>query len=102
MKSSNPIDIRSQQRRQDEDERARLIAANTAAEDFKWLMGDARGRRYVWRLLEQAGVFRSSFTGNSETFFKEGARSMGLAVVSQINEHTPELYQVMLTENQRK
>lgn len=102
MKSSNPIDIRSQQRRQDEDERARQIAANTAAEDFKWLMGDARGRRHVWRLLEQAGVFRSSFTGNSETFFKEGARSMGLAIVSQINEHTPELYQVMLTENQRK
>lgn len=102
MKSSNPIDIRSQQRRHEEDERSRAVAANLAAEDFKRLMSESWGRRVVWRMLEQAGVFRSSFTGNSETFFREGARSMGLLIISQINEHAPELYQVMLMENQRK
>jgi len=102
MKGSNPIDIRSQQRRKEEDDRIRAVAANLAAEDFKWLMNEERGRRFVWRLLEQAGVFRSSFTGNSETYFREGMRNMGLSIISQIHEHAPEFYQVMLMENQRK
>ena len=102
MKSSNPIDIRSQQRRQDEDERARLVAANTAAEDFKWLMGDARGRRHVWRLLDRTGVHRNPFTGNSETFFRCGAMNVGQMYMTDLMDITPEAYALMVEENRKK
>jgi hypothetical protein len=67
-------------------------------DDIKWLMGSRRGRRIVWRLLERTGVFRSSFTGNSETFFREGMRNVGLMLMAQINEACPEQYTQMVQE----
>ena len=70
-------------------------------EDFKWLMAHKQGRRFVWRLLSEAGVYRSSFTGNSTTFFNEGKRNSGLMLLAEIHELTPEAYGLMLKE-QRK
>ena len=69
------------------------------ANDIKWLMSGKQGRRIVWRLLDKAGLYRTSFTGNSETFFKEGMRNMGLFIVAEIHEHCPEAYPLMLTES---
>ena len=40
--------------------------------DIAWLLSDRRGRRFMWRVFSNAGIFRTSFTGNSETFFNEG------------------------------
>lgn len=68
-------------------------------EDFKWLMADKRGRRYVWRLLSLTRVFQSSFTGNSHTFFNEGTRNVGLKILEDINSLCPERYLQMLQEN---
>ena len=50
------------------------------------------------RLLERTGVFRSSFTGNSETFFLEGQRNVGLMLMAQIHDACPEKYTAMLEE----
>lgn len=69
-----------------------------ANEDMKWLMGSKRGRRIVWRILERTGIFRSSFTGNSETFFREGMRNVGLVLMAQINQACPESYTTMVKE----
>ncbi len=94
----DPTDIEGQRRRKRQaDDKTRLDAA-VAAEDFQWLMKDKRGRRFIWSLLERTGVFRSSFTGNSETFFREGQRNVGLLLMAQIHEACPEQYAVMLQE----
>lgn len=94
----DPTDIEGQRRKQRHaDEKSRHLAA-VAVEDFQWLMKDKRGRRIVWSLLERTGVFRSSFTGNSETFFREGQRNVGLFLMAQIHEACPEQYAVMLQE----
>lgn len=66
--------------------------------DLKWVLADKRGRRYVAWLLERAGIYRSSFTGNSETFFREGARNLGLQVVAEIHDHSPDSYVQLLKE----
>jgi len=63
-----------------------------------WLMGNKRGRRIMWRLLEKTGVYRCSFTGNSTTFFNEGQRNVGLMLTAQIHEHAPDAYALMLKE----
>ncbi len=94
----DPFDLRGQERtKQETDERTKL-AQQIEAEDLKWLMGSKRGRRIVWRLLERTGVFRSSFTGNSETFFREGMRNVGLLLMAQVNETCPEHYTSMVQE----
>lgn len=70
-------------------------------DDFKWLMGGKRGRRIVWRLLEKAGVFHNSFTGNAlGTAFNEGKRNYGLYLMDMIHTHCPEHYTTMISERQ--
>ncbi|MDZ4051622.1 MAG: endopeptidase [Limnobacter sp.] len=68
-------------------------------DDFRWLMADKRGRRIMWRLLERTRVYQSSFTGNSQTFFLEGTRNVGLMLISDIQKHCPEQFVVMLKEH---
>lgn len=93
-------DIRGQ------DERAQTRAVKSQnveamkVNDWKWLMSTPRGRRIVWRLLEETGQFRSSFTGNSETFFREGERNVGLKITALIGQHCAEDYAKMLIEQQ--
>lgn len=73
--------------------------ANMAeCDDWRWLMGDARGRRIVRGLLDLTGVYRTSFTGNSTTFFNEGQRNVGLVLVDRVHRHAPESYTVMMQE----
>lgn len=64
--------------------------------DLKWLMAHKQGRRIMWRLLEFAGVYRTSFTGNSETFFREGQRNVGLKFLAEVQENSPDEYLKML------
>lgn len=72
--------------------------AEREAGDMRWIMSDARGRRFIWRLLGNAGIFRTSFTGNSETFFREGARSIGLQVFAELHQVVPDAYLTMAKE----
>ena len=98
MTSCDPLDIRGQEKALAENSERNKLALQTEHEDFKWLMGNKRGRRIMWRLLERTGVYRSSFTGNSETFFREGMRNVGLTLLSQVQQLTPDQYAVMLKE----
>ncbi len=83
-------------KRKDESQRERELA------DMRWVMSSVEGRRFVWRLLEKAGVFRTSFTGNSTTFFNEGMRNMGLMVLGDVHEAAADEYIVMMNESKEK
>lgn len=94
VKSYNAADeenVRTRKRK-DESIRDRELA------DLKMVMDSLEGRRFVWRLLDKAGVFRTSFTGNSATFFNEGMRNIGLIVMADLNESCPDKYLQMMTE----
>lgn len=100
MSNFDPLDIRSQERAQaDADDRARL-AVQIEIDDLKWLMGNKRGRRFMARLLERAGVWRLSFNTNALTMaFNEGTRNEGLRLLAQITAHCPDRYTEMLKES---
>jgi hypothetical protein len=69
--------------------------------DLERLMGTQWGRRFMWELLSQAGVFRLSYTGDeSGTAFNEGQRNVGLRQLNEIHAACPEQYTKMLQENQ--
>jgi len=99
MSGYDPTDIRSQEDAHHEQAQKAKLAVLSEAADFKWIVSNKRGRRFVWSLLEKAGVFRSSFTGNSATFFNEGQRNIGLAVLAMVHEHAPDAYTLMLSEH---
>ena len=100
--TDDPFDLTGQDKASGERARKAQNETRTEAEDIKWLMSGKRGRRVMWRLLDRAGVFRSSFTGNSETFFREGQRNIGLIYLGHVHEHTPEAYPTMVEENRAK
>ncbi len=99
MSNYDPLDLRSHERsKADRELRERLARENEEA-DIKWLMGNKRGRRVIWRLLDQAGVFRSSFNTNAMTMsFAEGHRNYGLRILALIHSQCPELYPTMMKE----
>lgn len=98
MSTFDPLDLRGQERAKEQSDERNKLSIEQERDDFKWLMGSKRGRRIVWRLLERTGVYRTSFTGNSETFFREGQRNVGLMLMAQIHEVCPDQYALMLKE----
>lgn len=102
MKKHDPLDLRGQERQRDDVEQARKVERDQEKADFAWLMSDKRGRRFMWRMLEVTGVYRTSFTGNSTTFFNEGMRNVGLQLIANIHEFAPDAYTTMLDEQRKK
>lgn len=68
--------------------------------DMKAILSTPEGRRVWTWFAEQAGLNRSSFTGNSETFFREGGRNLGLIVLASLREACLDL--VHLAEREAK
>ena len=75
---------------------------DTELEDLRLLISKQWGRRLVWRILEQTGMYRTSFTGNSTTFFNEGQRNIGLWLVDEVLLADAEMYLLMIKENNNK
>lgn len=98
MSSHDPFDTDAEVEEAAAQKQRQLSAAELKVNDFKWLMGSKRGRRIVSRLLDETGVFRTSFTGNSETFFREGQRNVGLGLMALINDNCGDQYVLMLNE----
>lgn len=68
--------------------------------DFKWLMSDYRGRRFMWRTMGRCRLFEPSLgPSDAITNWNEGQRNIGLFLLSQVNDLTPSLYAVMAAEN---
>lgn len=98
MSSHDPTDLKALDRDAEAAGLEQGVKRRQEIEDLKWLMAHKQGRRFVTRLLDKAGIYRTSFTGNSETFFREGMRNVGLFVLSEVMEVTPEHFAKMLEE----
>lgn len=99
MENTDPLDLDEiPQRSKDAAAKQRQLTKELS-DDIKWLMKERRGRRIVLRSLEAAGVFQLSFNTNSMTMaFNEGRRSEGLRLLSQLHEHCPDQYTLMMQE----
>jgi len=92
----------------DQDQRRAALKGTAAKrvaldyEDMRNVMGTRAGRRTVFRILDSTGLTSQSFTGNSETFFREGKRSIGILLHNELQDICPDLYTLMQTENRKK
>lgn len=68
--------------------------------DLKEVMNMPEGRRFIWRILGESGVFRPSFVAGSTdiTAFNEGSRNFGLALLTEIMAELPESFLIMQRE----
>ena len=73
---------------------------DTEESDIGWLMSNKKGRRIIWRLMDQSGVFRSSYDDKAMRMaFNEGFRNYGLKLLDMVHACCPELYPTMMKEN---
>lgn len=68
--------------------------------DLLTILDTVQGRRFVWKQLSDAGVFRLSYTpGDSHgTAFNEGRRNQGLSLLLDVQRLDPTLYHRMAKE----
>lgn len=68
---------------------------------LKKVLEQPDSRLWLWDLLTFCGISRTSFTGNSTTFFNEGQRNVGLKVQADMVKNFPEQYINLLKEGEQ-
>ena len=95
----DPFDLDKQELREDYRRAASRLLSETEDSDFVWLMSGPRGRRMVRRLLDRAGVYRTSFHPNAMEMSKqEGSKQMGYWLLAQIDRLCSAEYVQMMQE----
>ena len=90
--AANRKDVRRLEKQAKLDERARLDTTRS-------LMASAAGRQWVYESLRDCHVFASSFSLNAqEVAFKEGERNVGLRLLNDIMNASPDEYITMMRE----
>lgn len=75
------------------------FARQQEVRDVCELLSLPAGRRFLWRYLETCGVYKLSFDhSGSITSFREGARNVGLKLLSDITEASPDSLILMMKE----
>lgn len=69
-----------------EAERLQKMAQVQLSADIDFLLQHPQFKRYMRRLLERAGVMRSVFTGNSQTYYNSGKQDFGTEVWASLAE----------------
>lgn len=64
-------------------------------QDFEKVLQTVHGRRVIWKILSDCGMFRTSMTGNSYVYFNEGRRDIGLRIFADI---PPKVFMQMQNE----
>ena len=75
------------------------IARQTELDDIAKIMKNRAGRRFMWRMLEQAGIFQPTFSPDALVMsFQEGKRNQGLMLFLDIMTVDPNGYTLMANE----
>ena len=79
--------------------KAEKIKRQQDVEYIKWLMAHAPGRRFVTRLLEQTGLFRTSYHASGSLMaLNEGRKQIGYFLQGELVEIVPDAYLKLLKE----
>lgn len=80
-------------------DRAKAVRQMEVNSAWDAVLSDRQGRLVVWDILEQCGVYRSTFTGNAHGTFLEGQRQIGLWMLAErIAAHSPRTFPQMQLE----
>lgn len=101
--NTDPTDLKRQEREAETLEAKARERRRKELDDLRWLLAHPQGRRITTRLLDQAGVFRSSFnTSGSVMAFNEGRRDTGLFLTAELLEASADGYMKVLKEFKAK
>lgn len=77
--------------------KAAKIARNKVKEGLQWLLADERGRRYLADLVRESDAIAPQVGVTIDgALFREGKRSMGLKILTDVQAHVPEQFAALL------
>lgn len=98
----DPFDIDRDDRTREALAYAAKIEREKEIADVAELLKTPFGRRFIWRQLCLAGVYRSGFsTDHSLMARAEGRREMGLSLLADVMDADPDAYSTMSKEQKR-
>lgn len=83
------------------DAKATALAREREIEDFKWFMGSKQGRKVMWKILSDCGVFRTPHHIGAlpeDNAFRAGMQYVGQMQLAEIHALCPEQYNQMMME----
>lgn len=92
--SQNTLDTKAQKEHQLENEKARAKELS----DLTTVLGTACGRRVMWKLMGDCGVFESIWEPSAKIHFNAGKHDLGLLWLKEMTEASPKLYLQMQKE----
>lgn len=70
--------------------------------NFRELLKTKAGKAIIWEILSMCGIYNNTFQGNSNTFFLEGKRAIGLEILSLMNDADNEAYAKLQLEKAKE
>jgi hypothetical protein len=70
-------------------------------ENVREVCKSSSGKELVWYILSLTDLYGDSFTGNSQTFYLEGKRAVGLSILQLLEDADPTLYARLLLDKQK-
>jgi ABC-type phosphate transport system auxiliary subunit len=99
----DPTDLLADVKREEEEAEAKRIRLAQDSADIRWLMRQRPFRRFMWNLLEECGVYRTSFNRDALVMaLMEGRRDVGLALVALMTAYSPDDFDLMARERREK
>lgn len=65
-------------------EELRLKETRREEGDLRKVLSLKEGRRFIWKLLSDAGIFKGGYVGDNKAFFDQGKKCLGLGVFSDV------------------
>jgi len=98
-KDFDPTDLVGQDAAREERKAADVFDRDRFVVDFKWLMQHKQGRRIMWWLISQAGVFRNPWRPSAnEMSFVAGNMNQGQLLLTEIFTIVPDSFTTMMKE----
>ena len=70
--------------------------------NVRQLLKTRQGKDVIWHILSLCNIYSDTFTGNSQTFYLEGRRSVGLQVLQLLEDADPLAYAELLLEKNKE
>jgi len=71
-------------------------------ENVREVLKTGAGKELIWNILAMCNLYGDNFTGNSQTFYLEGKRAVGLHILQLLEDADKTAYARLLLEKQKR
>ena len=91
--------MRHNQAEREEKNKQALLKKKNLEAAYKEVFASKAGEKVLNDIYSKANMWTTTFTGNSQTFFNEGKRDLGLYIMKRCNSADPNIMVNLMNDN---